>query len=114
VHATSPGSYGHFRQRNAQLERLAELINASTLPTILVGDLNTVTWDRALGRLCRAAGLQENPQCTNATWPSLGGLALIPLDHVLVTAQLSVSSLESFSIKGSDHRGLSAQIQYHL
>jgi endonuclease/exonuclease/phosphatase (EEP) superfamily protein YafD len=110
VHATSPGSYWHFRQRNAQLERLAGLINASTLPTVLVGDLNTVTWDHALGRLCRRAGLHEHPECTNATWPSLAGMALIPLDHVLVTAQLHVSSLDSFRIAGSDHRGLMAVI----
>ncbi|MBK9759334.1 MAG: endonuclease/exonuclease/phosphatase family protein [Flavobacteriales bacterium] len=114
VHATSPGNYTCFRERNEQLDMLATLINSSSIPTILIGDLNTVGWDKALARLCNRTGLREHSKSTGATWPSIAGMALIPLDHVLVTRQLSVSSLDSFRISGSDHRGLVSTIQARI
>lgn len=111
VHATSPGSYGHYRERNAQLRELADRINESPMPVVLFGDLNTVSWDRALVELCSRTGLREPPANTDATWPSFAGLALIPLDHILVTRQLAVDELDIFSISGSDHRGVTAVIR---
>jgi endonuclease/exonuclease/phosphatase (EEP) superfamily protein YafD len=110
VHASSPGDYDSFRERNEQLDQLAPLINDSTLPTVLIGDLNTVSWDRAFTRLCRRADLREHPEGTAATWPSVAGMALIPIDHVLVSEQLCVAQQSTFSIAGSDHRGLLASI----
>lgn len=111
VHAASPGSYGHFRERNAQLEELAAVVNDRTMPVVLLGDLNTVSWDRALVQLCARTGLREHKNNTDATWPSLGGLALIPLDHILVTRELAVDRLDIFPISGSDHCGVSALIR---
>ncbi len=111
VHATSPGSYDHFLERNAQLDELAGIVNDRTMPVVLLGDLNTVSWDRALIRLCALTGLREHERNTDATWPSLGGLALIPLDHILVTGELAVDGLDIFPISGSDHCGVSALIR---
>jgi endonuclease/exonuclease/phosphatase (EEP) superfamily protein YafD len=111
VHATSPGSYGHYRERNAQLCELAARINDSPMPVVLFGDLNTVSWDRALVDLCARTGLREHDDNTDATWPSFAGLALIPLDHILVTGELAVDQLDIFPISGSDHRGVTAVIR---
>jgi endonuclease/exonuclease/phosphatase family metal-dependent hydrolase len=47
------------------------------------------------------------------TWPSLGPLALIPLDHVLLSPQLAPAAFRSFRIPGSDHRGIMATIALH-
>jgi len=111
VHATSPGSWAEFRERNAQLDELTSLVNDSPMPVVLFGDLNTVSWDRALRRLCRRTGLREHPDGARATWPSIAGLALIPLDHVLVTPGLAVDTVGIFPIPGSDHRGVTAVIR---
>ncbi len=111
VHATSPGSYGHYQERNAQLKELAALVNKSPMPVVLFGDLNTVSWDRALVELCSLTGLREHADNTDATWPSFAGMALIPLDHILVTRQLAVDQLGLFNISGSDHRGVTAVIR---
>lgn len=111
VHATSPGSYSHFRQRNAQLRSLAAIVNERPMPVILLGDLNTVSWDHALVDLCASTGLREHPDNVNASWPSIGGVALVPLDHVLVTDELAVAGLDMFNISGSDHRGVLAVIR---
>lgn len=112
VHAASPGSYPDFKRRNVQLEGLAQLVSASTVPTVVVGDLNTVSWDQAMQRLCARSGLREEEHTSTATWPSALGTALIPLDHVLVSPALGVSALRSFVIPGSDHRGLVAQLAF--
>jgi endonuclease/exonuclease/phosphatase (EEP) superfamily protein YafD len=111
VHATSPGSYAHFKERNDQLDRLATLVNESAMPVVLFGDLNAVSWDHAFVRLCDRTGLREERGSTQATWPSIAGFALIPLDHILVTKQLAVTGLGVFSISGSDHRGITATIR---
>lgn len=111
VHATSPGSWKQFRERNAQLDELAALVNDSPVPVVLFGDLNTVSWDHAFRRLCARTGLREHGGDRRATWPSMAGIALIPLDHVLVSRELAVGEFSIFSIPGSDHRGVAAVIR---
>lgn len=111
VHATSPGSLAHFRERNRQLDELAPMVKESLMPVVLFGDLNTVSWDHALIRLCERTGLREQKGSSQATWPSFGDMALIPLDHILVTKQLAVAGFEVLSISGSDHRGVVATIR---
>lgn len=110
MHASSPGSYAEYRDRNLQLDRLAAVVQASQEPVVVVGDLNTVGWDEAFRRLCQRTGLRENAGTPVATWPSLAGLALIPLDHVLATPAVAIGTPCSFRIPGSDHRGLVADL----
>lgn len=111
VHASSPISYGHFRRRNAQLELLAGHVAATDTPTVLIGDLNTVHWDRAYGRFCARSGLAPTGGTDQRTWPSVGPLALIPLDHLLVSPGVSPVSVNTFDVPGSDHRGLLAELR---
>lgn len=113
IHATSPISYGHFRQRNSQLEIVARLVAAEGLPTVVIGDLNTVHWDRAYTRFCANSGLSPTTSTDQRTWPSVGPLALIPLDHLLVSKGLVTASVSSFEVPGSDHRGLLADLKFH-
>ncbi|MFT3885087.1 MAG: endonuclease/exonuclease/phosphatase family protein [Flavobacteriales bacterium] len=112
VHAGSPGNYGSFQRRNRQLAILTGWVAEEEGPTLVLGDLNTVSWDQALHNFCLRSGLREGQDGTTATWPSLLGLALIPLDHVLVSPGLGVSRSEVFRIPGSDHRGLAALITF--
>ena len=110
VHATSPGSYNEFRDRQKQLAWLADLVSAAKMPTVVLGDLNTASWDDVFKQLCTKGDLHEGGGAPLATWPATVGLPLTPLDHVLVTPQLGVASTRSFPIPGSDHRGLVADI----
>ena len=111
VHATSPGSYAHFRRRNVQLNALAEWIRTGNIPTLVIGDLNTVHWDGAYERFCARSGARPINSPFNITWPSVGPFALIPLDHALVSGGLRPTALSSFEVNGSDHRGLLAEVR---
>jgi endonuclease/exonuclease/phosphatase (EEP) superfamily protein YafD len=110
VHATSPISYAHFKRRNALLRHLAENIDAHAMPTVLVGDLNTVHWDRAYRNFHTRSGLQPVNGPAMRTWPSIGPIALIPLDHLMISPGLGATDVQLFTIPGSDHRGLVADI----
>ena len=44
------------------------------------------------------------------TWPTLGPMALIPLDHVLIAGGITAEHVNTFEIPGSDHRGLVSNI----
>ncbi len=106
VHATSPTSYAEFGRRNAQFDVLASHITSADLPTIVIGDLNTVPWDRAYGRFCRRAAIRSLDTPDLRSWPAIGPIALIPLDHVLASRELASATVNTFHIPGSDHRGL--------
>lgn len=106
VHANSPGSWRDHQRRNAQLRQLAAIVRSDVLPTVVVGDLNTVSWDRAMWRLCLNSGLRVGTTSRAPTFPSLFGLALIPIDHLLVSPNAAVVADHTFFIPGSDHRGL--------
>lgn len=110
VHATSPISYGHFRRRNEQLSRLGEYLATSDTATILVGDLNTVPWDRAFMRFCSRSGLRSTTPAMQRTWPAVGPVAVIPIDHVLVSPGIRPVALKTVRVVGSDHRALIADL----
>jgi len=112
VHATSPISYAHFQRRNALLANLGEDIGASTMHTVLLGDLNTVHWDRAYRSFSTRSGLMPVNGQAMRTWPSIGPIALIPLDHLMISPGLGASDVQRFTIPSSDHRGLVADIHF--
>lgn len=112
VHATSPTSYAEFGRRNAQFDVLAARIASADLPTIVIGDLNTVPWDRAYGRFCRRADIRALDTPDLRSWPAIGPIVLIPLDHALASRDLASSAINTFPIPGSDHRGLLTDLHF--
>lgn len=110
VHARSPDRHAHFRRRNEQFRALAAQAAGCSDPLVLVGDLNAVGWDDALVDLCIGTGLREHPGNLRPSWPAFAGLALAPIDHVLVRGGLALGRLDHFTIPGSDHLGLVADI----
>jgi endonuclease/exonuclease/phosphatase (EEP) superfamily protein YafD len=74
-------------------------------PWIVAGDLNTTPWSPSMDRL-RGAGLRGATVRATFGAPWVG----IPLDHVLVSAGLTVVSRELGPFAGSDHRLLVAEV----
>jgi endonuclease/exonuclease/phosphatase (EEP) superfamily protein YafD len=83
-------------------------------PLIVAGDLNAVD-DHAPLRALRADGMESVTDILGAGWlptyPANRTIPpLLPIDHILVSPQLTATSIARFSVPGTDHLGLKAQI----
>jgi len=94
-----------------QMLDLVEFIGRIPGPVILAGDLNTTPWSKTYRTLRRVAGLV--PASTlRPTWPAWPlALPQIALDHIFVSADLSVSAAGTGPAVGSDHLPIWAIVQ---
>jgi endonuclease/exonuclease/phosphatase (EEP) superfamily protein YafD len=80
-------------------------------PVVVAGTLNATAWnpqfrDLVTTRLHDAAAVHGRG--LRPTWPSWLPVPVTALDHVLVTGDIEVRSINSARIRGSDHRSLAA------
>lgn len=113
LHPAQPGVFDHEAWEDEHRRLRADL---STLagPVVLAGDLNA-TVDQAPMRLLRRSGFEDAADRTGAglmfTWPDRDWFfPVFGLDHVLARGGLRARSAESFSIAGSDHRAVVAEL----
>ncbi len=113
AHVATPTPTGAARWSH-DLMALRARTAASTGPTVLLGNLNATPLHADL-RAFRAAGLRDAAdalgQGPRPTWPAWSPFPLLPLDHVMVSPDVAVSSLGTVVIDGSDHRGLVAAVR---
>lgn len=111
LHAASPVSLQRYQARNKQLKAAARFIAEAGIPTLVLGDFNTVPWDPALKPLLQAANLKDSRSLHyTATWPSFFGRWGIPIDYVLHSTHWQRLSHGSVSIPGSDHKAMVATL----
>jgi len=108
VHTLSPGSPSRLKNRDHELVRLAELVNAQPGPTLILGDFNLTVGDPSWPVFRNASGVMR-PVSESATWPSVFGPFGITIDHVL-GKQVAISAVDPIWLAGSDHRGIQARI----
>ncbi len=94
--------------RNAQLKALASEIAPQTPQHVIVaGDLNTTVWSQALAPLIHDAGLRDAQRGRGylPTWapPPLWRWLGIPIDHTLVSDNVTVVGRLAGPRLGSDH-----------
>jgi|GEM_PF-1853103 len=109
VHTPAPAFPDLSPQRDQLLDSLAASIRNELYPVVVMGDLNIVTWDPKYQRFLSKSKLTDTRQGMHPTFPLDFGVPLIPIDHIVVT-QLRSCGFGSFSIPGSDHRGLVVQV----
>lgn len=110
LHLRAPEGGAKTALRNCQWESLAIRMLEERLPVCLVGDLNTVPWDKAFRDFRDQTGIRPGRYLLKPTWPALGPMALIPIDHLLGSNGLVIGAQETFRIPGSDHRGVLARV----
>ena len=93
-----------FDERNSQLAAVAAY--AQTAP-IIAGDLNVTMWSYWYKQI-EQTGLENARRGRGilASWDSPIPLVRLPIDHVLVSAEMKVGSAELLPSTGSDHRPL--------
>ena len=90
---------------------LAQIVAARRQgPLIMAGDFNAVD-DHGPIQALRRLGLESATDVAGAgwlpTWPANRAVPpLIPIDHVMINAQLTATSVRTFGVDGTDHLGL--------
>jgi endonuclease/exonuclease/phosphatase (EEP) superfamily protein YafD len=97
----SNGAYS----RNLQLDTIAQLASRSPQPVVVVGDLNISMWASHYRQMIAKSGLHNARDGFGVapTWPVFLPIAMIPIDHVLVSGDIQVSSFATGPRIGSDH-----------
>ncbi|NNF50323.1 MAG: hypothetical protein HKN65_10745 [Woeseiaceae bacterium] len=105
THPMIPLGTNNYEARNAQLRGLADLIRGMEGPRLLAGDLNASMWDRNYRMFENRTRLRNARRGHGIlpTWPTFMPIAMIPIDHVLVSAEIGVESVHAGPAIGSDH-----------
>ncbi len=114
THPVPPGSREYARLRNNQLEAIASEAGRSTLPVVVLGDLNATPWSPFFRKLLRDADLRNSAQGRgmNASWPAFLPIGRIPLDHCLISAELHVHARRVGPDVGSDHLPIEVELGF--
>jgi endonuclease/exonuclease/phosphatase (EEP) superfamily protein YafD len=109
VHARAPSSSSSAAARDDVLAGVARLAAAETLPVIVVGDLNATPWSHAFRSLSSEADLRDSLDGFGyqASWPGHLPIFLqIPIDHLLLSPELTTINRLLGPDFGSDHKAL--------
>ena len=112
THPLPPIGNGATKDRNAQLQWLAQHIKTSNKHTVVLGDLNTTPWNHAFTSFLKRSGLSNRPKEYFATWPSWLVQLGIPLDHCLISDQIKVRSRTIGPDLGSDHSPMIVELTW--
>jgi endonuclease/exonuclease/phosphatase (EEP) superfamily protein YafD len=102
VHAVPPISADWSRARDDYLEHIARRLARLDGPRFMAGDFNTTPWARSFRVLTDATELRDGGRA-RASWPTFLPFPVVPIDHVLVSRELSVLSQSRGPELGSDH-----------
>lgn len=123
IHPDAPSTRTGFARWNRQLRELRRLLREELDgPAIVLGDLNAGTfqipYERLLSRQFRDAhavlGKAVKPSWGIAPWlPRWVPTLVARLDHLVVSSEIHVRSLEDLDPVGSDHRPFLAELELH-
>ena len=105
THPVPPANAEGAAARDAQLSELAGLVAQSSIPVIVIGDLNVTPWAPAYRRFAQTTGLRNTRQGFGIipTWPAQFRWFGIPLDHCLASPELAARDIRAAPSIGSDH-----------
>lgn len=109
IHTLPPSSEENSQLRDEQLFETASLLQGNPR-TILCGDFNLTPYSPGFSRLLRQSGLRSTAPPFSPTWSRHYPLFTIPIDHVLLSSDLTLSSRRIGPSLGSDHNALIVEI----
>ncbi|MEM6592898.1 MAG: endonuclease/exonuclease/phosphatase family protein [Cyanobacteria bacterium P01_C01_bin.73] len=124
THPLPPAKPSYFAARNQQLAEVTDYLAPVDGTVMLVGDLNTTMWSPYYSRLASKTGLHDARDGFGIlpTWPTPGtyggipgwvlSLFQIPIDHCLVSSDLTVASIHTGADTGSDHKPVVVEVGF--
>ncbi len=114
LHPLPPVRPNAYKIRNQLLTEIAKIVGQSDENAIVIGDLNNTMWSPSFRKFMRTSGLKDSRKSIGIipTWPQSNPAFFIPIEHILVSKEMTVSSLKAVPIPGSDHKGLVAEIDF--
>jgi endonuclease/exonuclease/phosphatase (EEP) superfamily protein YafD len=111
-HPLPPINTQLYQLRNQQLQAIAKVTKTIDQPIIVLGDLNTSQWSSHF------QAFKNNSRLKNArkgfgilpTWPSQLPMIGIAIDHILLSPEIHVESINTGPNIGSDHLPVIATI----
>lgn len=110
THPPPPKSQAETRARDEQMQNLASLAAERQAPFMLCGDLNLTPWSPVFWRFTRRSGLSDSARGfgIQPSWPvgapNLGVPWMgVPIDHCLVSPEITVLDRRLGHAVGSDH-----------
>lgn len=108
VHPPVPvGQLKNFKARNEEFKTIADQARSLPRPCFVIGDLNCSPWSPYFDELAQQANLKDSARGFGLapTWPDIFPLRpVIPIDHCLVSSDISVAKRSVLDSAGSDHR----------
>lgn len=104
-HPPPPINRQLYIARNTQLNEIARVVTTINNPIILIGDLNVSMWSADYQKLERETGLKNARKGFGIlpTWPTQLPVAMIPIDHCLLSSAFNVDDIRNGEDIGSDH-----------
>lgn len=105
THPPPPKSQSETRARDEQLENLAAFVAGRDTPLMVCGDLNLTPWSPVFWRFLRRSSLRNSARGfgIQASWPVGKPILGVPLDHCLVSPEVTVLDHRLGPAIGSDH-----------
>ena len=113
AHAMPPiGRFG-YEARNEHLRSVGALVGERGAD-VLIGDLNTTMWSSKYRALENSTGLRNSRRGFGVlpSWPTFLPIAMIPIDHCLVSDRIDVLETKLGEHIGSDHRPLIVRLAW--
>jgi endonuclease/exonuclease/phosphatase (EEP) superfamily protein YafD len=106
LHTRSPMSKDRWIKRNAHIARAKQYVNEQAGEMLVLGDFNTVPWDRKLLNFKSSTRLLDSRKRLTPTYPTWNPfVAQIPIDYIFHSKGIGCGSLDSVDIT-SDHKAI--------
>jgi endonuclease/exonuclease/phosphatase (EEP) superfamily protein YafD len=112
THPLPPLKPDYFQYRNQHMVDMANFVKQQKNPTIVMGDLNMSMWSPYYRDFIRSTGMKNTRQGygIQPSWPVDAPLLQIPIDHCLISKEISVRNNRIGKDIGSDHHPLIADL----
>lgn len=111
LHTASPTTKLRWGHRNAHIQAAKHFVNANEGEFLVLGDFNTVPWDKRLISFRSNTDLKDSRKKLTPTYPTWNPfVAQIPIDYIFHSKGIGCDSLNAVTIT-SDHKAIMGTFQ---